>query len=222
MQVEGLLTRQCWNCANKPGADRHDAKEVSRWQPAHALHRLGWVWFCLEHWETLAGKVCVPRQKEQVSPIMHDVHQQNPPHSSTSHFLGEHLSSRNKIHIWGCQLVASHHVLLSFAPYTNMVCVLVVSDSWRPMDCSPPGSSVHGIFQARILEWVAISSSRGSFWPRDWTHVSYVSCIGSRFLSIGTIWEALYIINIYVYIFFKCFGRTLKTYRMREIDSKLF
>ena len=36
-----------------------------------------------------------------------------------------------------------------------------------PMDCSPPGSSVHGIFQARILDWVAISSSRGSALPRD-------------------------------------------------------
>ena len=41
-----------------------------------------------------------------------------------------------------------------------------------PMDCSPPGFSVHGIHQARILEWVAISSSRGSSWPSDWTHVS--------------------------------------------------
>ena len=48
----------------------------------------------------------------------------------------------------------------------------------NPMDCSPPGSSVHGISQARILEWVAISSSRGSSWPRDRTHVSCVSCIG--------------------------------------------
>ena len=37
---------------------------------------------------------------------------------------------------------------------------------------SRPGSSVHGIFQARILEWVAISFSRGSSWPRDWTRVS--------------------------------------------------
>ena len=41
-----------------------------------------------------------------------------------------------------------------------------------PRDCSPPGSSVHGIFQARILEWVAISFSRGSSWPRDRTQVS--------------------------------------------------
>ena len=44
----------------------------------------------------------------------------------------------------------------------------------NPMDCSPPGFSVHGILQARILEWVAMPSSRGSSWPRDWTHVSYV------------------------------------------------
>ena len=42
------------------------------------------------------------------------------------------------------------------------------------MDCSLPGSSVHGIFQARILEWVAISFSRGSSWPRNWTGVSCV------------------------------------------------
>ena len=41
------------------------------------------------------------------------------------------------------------------------------------MDCSPPGSSVHGVSQARILEWVAISSSGGSSRPRDCTHVSY-------------------------------------------------
>ena len=41
---------------------------------------------------------------------------------------------------------------------------------------TPPGSSVHGIFQARRLEWVAVSSSRGSSQPRDWTRVSCVSC----------------------------------------------
>ena len=41
------------------------------------------------------------------------------------------------------------------------------------MDCSPPVSSTHGIFQARILEWVAISFSRGSFWPRDHTWVPH-------------------------------------------------
>ena len=47
-----------------------------------------------------------------------------------------------------------------------------------PKDHSPPGSPVHGILQARILEQVAMNSSRGSSQPRDWTHFSYVSFIG--------------------------------------------
>ena len=49
------------------------------------------------------------------------------------------------------------------------------------MDCSPPGSSVHGILQARIVEWVVIFFSRGSSWPRDQT---WVSCIAGRFCTI--------------------------------------
>ena len=44
-----------------------------------------------------------------------------------------------------------------------------------PIDYSPPGSSVHGILQARILQWVAICFSRGSSWHRDWTQVSYIA-----------------------------------------------
>ena len=47
-----------------------------------------------------------------------------------------------------------------------------------PMDCSPPGSSVHGILQARILAWVTVPSSRGFSWPRNQTCISYNSCIG--------------------------------------------
>ena len=50
-----------------------------------------------------------------------------------------------------------------------------------PMDCNPPGSSVRGILQARILEWVAIPFSRGSSWPRDQT---WVSCTVGRFFTL--------------------------------------
>ena len=50
------------------------------------------------------------------------------------------------------------------------------------MDCSSPGSSVHGILQARILEWGAIPFSRGPSWPRDQTQVS---CIASRFFTVS-------------------------------------
>ena len=51
-----------------------------------------------------------------------------------------------------------------------------------PVDCSPPGSSVHGILQARILKWVAMSSSKGSSRLRDQTHVS---CTGRQILSLS-------------------------------------
>ena len=64
------------------------------------------------------------------------------------------------------------------------VCVWVAQSHptlWDSMECSLPGSSVHGILQARILEWVAIPFSRGSSWPRGWT---WDSCIAGRFFTI--------------------------------------
>ena len=57
----------------------------------------------------------------------------------------------------------------------------------NPVDCDPPGSPVHGAFQAGILGWVAISSSRGSSWPRELTSIS---CIGRQFLYHWVTWEA--------------------------------
>ena len=59
----------------------------------------------------------------------------------------------------------------------------------NPMDCSPPSSSVLGIFQARILKWVAVSSSRWSSQLMDWTCVSCVSCIGRGILYPCTTWK---------------------------------
>ena len=58
----------------------------------------------------------------------------------------------------------------------------------QPVDCSPPSSSVHGILQARILEWVAISFSRGSSRPRDQTQVPHIA---GRCFNLCTIREAL-------------------------------
>ena len=63
----------------------------------------------------------------------------------------------------------------------------VVSNSLRSMVCSPSSSSVHGIFEARILEQVAIPFSGGSSWPRDWT---LVFCIEDKFFSIWVTWKA--------------------------------
>ena len=69
------------------------------------------------------------------------------------------------------------------------------------MDCSLPDSSVHGIFQSRILKWVAIPFSRGYSWPSDWTHVSCVYCIGGWTLYHGTTWETPEMGDY----FFKCY-----------------
>ena len=55
-----------------------------------------------------------------------------------------------------------------------------------PMDCSSPGSSVHGILQARVLQWAAISCSRGSSTPRDRTLDNCVSCTAGRFSTTST------------------------------------
>ena len=63
--------------------------------------------------------------------------------------------------------------------YASAKSLSVISDSLQPHGLySPSGSCVHGILQARILRWVAISFFRGSSQPTDWTHIFYVSCIG--------------------------------------------
>ena len=61
------------------------------------------------------------------------------------------------------------------------VCGSIMSDSLQPIHCSPPGYSVHGILQARILEWVVIPFSKGFSQPRDWTWVSHIA---GRFFTI--------------------------------------
>ena len=65
------------------------------------------------------------------------------------------------------------------------------------MDCSLPGFSVHGIFQARILEWVAISFSRRSSRPRDWTRVFHIA--GRRFITWATIFFSFFFFNLYTW-----------------------
>ena len=82
--------------------------------------------------------------------------------------------------------------------FTLFCLVAVMSDPWNLIHYNLPGSSIHGISQARILEWVAISSSMVSSWPRDWTHVSCVSCITIRFFTTEPLRKPPYI-NIYIY-----------------------
>ena len=78
------------------------------------------------------------------------------------------------------------------------------STFYNPIDCSPRGSSVLGIFQARILEQVAICYSRGSSWCRDWICISCISCIGRWILDHCTTWEAYTHIYMYIYTYVIC------------------
>ena len=90
-----------------------------------------------------------------------------------------------------------------------------------PMDCSPPSSSVHGILQARVLEWVAISSSRAFSQSRGQTCISYISCIGKQILhhcatseapieseELGLVNKILLLWLISEYLARMCFKRT--------------
>ena len=104
-----------------------------------------------------------------------------------SFFISLDVSGREDRHLsladhWDTHLVEKHDWY-----------VLIVVQSLRPVklccstvDYSPPGSSVHGISQAIILEWIAISFSRGSSWHRDGTHVS---CMSRRILYHWAMWE---------------------------------
>ena len=71
------------------------------------------------------------------------------------------------------------------------VCALSHFNSWDLMNCSPPNSSFHGILQARILEWVAVSSSSGSSSPKDQTPISWIPCFGRQIIYHWAIWEAI-------------------------------
>ena len=84
---------------------------------------------------------------------------------------------------------------ISVSSFTKIHCFFVCAPSCLilcdPVDSSPPVFSVHGIFQARILEWVAISYSRETSQPRDRTCIFRVSCLAGRFFPTNTTQEAL-------------------------------
>ena len=121
------------------------------------------------------SQVCLPKEPGKPA-LTHQTLRGSPPHSRLS---------------GSCRLCSSPQPLLLtwppsvFSPGTpacisSTVSCSVESDSLRPPGCSPPGSSVHGILQARTLEWTAIPFTRGSSRPRNQTQVS---CIASRFFT---------------------------------------
>ena len=103
---------------------------------------------------------------------------------SKKHFhMFPNLASEVVVYALHLASLHTYNRITLLSPEWVTICPLIGSGSGvtqlyltpcEPIDCSLPGSSVHGIVQARVLEWVAISFSRGSSWPRDWTWVSRI------------------------------------------------
>ena len=118
--------------------------------------------------------------------------------------------------------ISAHSTFTSAASNQNMhVCLIAQScpTLCDPKDCSPPGSSVHGILQARILEWVAIYSPRESSQPRDQTCISYIT---SKFFTTE-LQRKPHSGNIYTtskHSNSKCFSPARKLVVRTALDSK--
>ena len=90
---------------------------------------------------------------------------------------GTHFDNNNKESVTVTLWLRKN--LISMCCVKSLQSHLTLCDS---MDCSSPGSSVHGILQARVLEWFEMPFSRGSSQPTDGTHISYISCVGGQVL----------------------------------------
>ena len=109
---------------------------------------------------------------------------------------GTGLSPQRNCSLWNLQQTSPYRALLQWHREGKVKVLLSRVQLCIPMDLSSPDSSVHGIFQARILEWVAIPFSRGSSRPRDWTHVSHTA--GKIFLLSESLYEKKNFFNILI------------------------
>ena len=132
--------------------------------PGSYVHR---VFFRQEHWSGLPcptpGDLSNSGIKPRFPALQADSLPSEPP--------GKLHVTTPKTGTQDCHIIVKkllHIIPLYPYPYIAQSCPTLCN----PVDCSPPGSAIHGILWARILEWVAISSSRGSSQPRDWIQVS--------------------------------------------------
>ena len=102
------------------------------------------------------------------------------PHYTALPSVYLHLCWRNHHLLWHWELIMTMYVCVSVCACSAPQLCPTLRDA---MDYSPPGSSLHGISQARILEWVASSFSRRSSRSRDWPLVSYVSALAGGFFT---------------------------------------
>ena len=109
---------------------------------------------------------------------------------NTLGFIWSQLLPWNNLAQWLSIFSVHQNHLVPHPEFHKMLVAQLCLTLCGPMDCNQPGSSVHGISQARVLEWVAIPFARGSSQPRNWTQVS---CIAGRFFTIWATREAFLI-----------------------------
>ena len=173
----GSLSRSRVRCGNpnSGGTQREEPGYPLTWwtQAIRGGHGKGWAW----HNEGAMGRRCEERGKGQTTG--EPVHRQQ----DLSFIPDATVSQSKRLGKTGegtTLLIEKRSWCLAKQQYQCRLHAKLLqscSTLWKPMDYSLPGSSVHGILQARVLEWVAMPSSRGSSQPRDWTRVSFISCM---------------------------------------------
>ena len=152
------------------------------------LPHCGWILYQLSHQES-------PRILEWIAYPFSSESSQLSNQSGISCIAGRFFTRQLcKYFSFCCWNITRCLWFFSYPIFYVCMCVLVTQSCltlFDLMNCSPPDSSVHGILQPRILEWVAIPFSRGSSQPRDQTHVS---CFPGRFFTIWACREALILI----------------------------
>ena len=139
-----------------------------------------------------AGSSWMPQERSLFSPF--PASRGHPPslaHGPESHHLfslcRHHHTFFRPVWLFCVPLIKTLVITLCLPRFTAILVAKLRLTLYNPMVYNPPGSSVHGISQARILKWVAISISRWSSGPRDWSHVS---CTDRQILYHWATWKA--------------------------------
>ena len=119
----------------------------------------------ISHLLSLLESVTLPSCPLNASPCMEAV--------ILYYCTSRYCTVRLKMFYFLCLLFFTYYLYRNYYYSVTQLCPTLCD----PMDCNLPGSSVHGILQAKILEWIAISSPRGSSLPRDRICISYISCV---------------------------------------------
>ena len=170
-----MLKKKLKNISKYHNVELYFSNNLAFWSFEENTSSLGYTIFTKDLWHTSCTKVVPILSKQKVNTFPHI--------NLTLKLLPGLCSQLNDWILWGVPMCAfNFYPVLARARVCVCTCMHTITSLCNSMDRSLPSSSVHRIFQARILKWVAISFSRGSSQARDGTHISCVSCTGRGIL----------------------------------------